>query len=159
MDMLGTRPISLTNNEQLALAKVIRTPDGCWHWPTPINDHGAVTVNQQRIRIHRLIWRAYINDGNTPSTITCGNKHCLNPWHRKHQTHNYRPHTRECAGPDHVLIERILCDGIQSIPYGHVICDCERAWIALYGPTPRETLRINPKHLDRLRHIGQQLWA
>lgn len=67
---------------------------------------------------------------------------------------NYQRHTNECGGIDPVVVHRILNAGtIQTMASDHVICDCERAYIAAHADSASRILLTNTERTKQLKEL------
>ena len=71
---------------------------------------------------------------------------------------HYQQHDHNCAGPDWVVVQRIINAGtIDIFQPDHVICDCERAAVVAYTPNAGQILHCNGPTYRRLKELWQTL--
>lgn len=66
----------------------------------------------------------------------------------------YQRHTDNCGGIDPVVVERIIHAGtVEVFPPEHVICDCERAYIAANVDKAWVILKTNAHMMRKLVNL------
>ena len=177
MDMRQKNTLSLDQR----INNNIRIDDnGCWMWKTPTQRRPRILWNNHDITIpatyvHRYLYHKHY--GTTPKELTniCDNTiQCVNPEHMQPsrqkterpkekldgKKRHYQTHDDNCGGVDLVTVDRIIQAGtVEAIPFNHVICNCERAYIATYFDGAYGILNCNNKTFTKLRQLGNELWA
>lgn len=120
----------------------------------------------QRYELCRVMWQWHYNSN--PIAITKCRQHlrCINPEHciatsSKSPLTGYKiqRHTEQCLGPDWVVVQRIMQAGtITTLTDGHIVCDCERAYIVTYHPErANHILNISTDTKRQLAKLGETL--
>jgi hypothetical protein len=177
MDMRQKDTLSLDQR----INKNIHIDDnGCLMWTKPTKRRPRIMINNYdltmpAIYVHRFLYHKHY--GTTPKELTniCDNKiSCVNPEHMqpsrqklerpKEKTQgkkrHYQTHDDNCGGVDLVTVDRIMQAGtIEALPFNHVICNCERAYIATYCDGAYGILNCSNITFTKLRQLGNELWA
>jgi hypothetical protein len=153
----------------------IRIDDnGCWMWTKPTQRRPRLMLNNQALHVHRYLYHKHY--GTTPKELTniCDNTiQCVNPEHMQPsrqkterpkekldgKKRHYQTHDDNCGGVDLVTVDRIVQAGtVEALPFNHVICNCERAYIATHFNGAYSILNCSNKTFTKLRQLGNELW-
>jgi hypothetical protein len=148
--------------------------NGCWMWIQPTQRRPRIMLNNQALFVHRFLYHKQY--GTTPKELTniCDNTiRCVNPEHMQParqkaerpkekldgKKRHYQTHDDNCGGVDLVTVDRIVQAGtVEALPFNHVICNCERAYIATHFNGAYSILNCSNITFTKLRQLGNQLW-
>jgi hypothetical protein len=155
--------------------KNIRINDnGCWMWIQPTQRRPRVMINNTALYVHRYLYNKQY--GTTPKELEsiCGTKfQCVNPEHMQParqitkrpkekldgKKRYYQKHDDNCGGVDLVTVDRIMQAGtVEALPFNHIICNCERAYIATHFNGAYTILNCSNKTFVKLQQLGNELW-
>ena len=139
MDMLNESELQVVVDK--IMTRITITSDGCWLWPSN-KPHIQTSRRSTGYGVVPVLWQH--KHGHLPSGRwghgCVDAKKCVNPDHKhfgwsrtSSKGHKYVRHTQACGGIDPVVIERVVAAGtVDILPPGHMICECERAYIIKY---------------------------
>lgn len=159
----------------------IRIDDnGCWMWTKPTKRRPRIIIRNRDVTTPALYVHRYLYEkqyGTTPKELTniCDNKlQCVNPEHMQPARQGkerpkeklegkkryFQPHNDNCGGIDLVTIDRIMQAGtVEVLPFNHVVCNCERAYIATHCDRAYAILNCSKETYIKLQQLGNELWA
>ena len=174
MDMLTRNELQIII--QQANKDLVKDDNDCWIWRDygkPQRQRAATVIyvtlpgrGPHRYELSRIMWQWHYNS--KPLAILRCTRHprCINPEHctptsSKSPLVGYKiqRHTEQCAGPDWVVVQRIMQAGtITTFTDGHIVCDCERAYIVTYHPeNANKILNISSDTKRQLAKLGETL--
>lgn len=140
--------------------------DGCWLKKQPTKQRPKIGFNGKTPFLINVLYE--IKYGYKPTLLRqCPQSPmCVNPDHAiapsSADRRRYRKHTDECGGHDWVMVDLVTQAGtIDVLPSDTLICDCDRAAIALKAPSiniATQWLKISHQTVTRLIDLGHTLW-
>ena len=69
--------------EQRLVARMKRSPSGCWEWQAYKNRYGIIRVSGKSIKAHRVAYSVWVGEIPTGLSVLhhCDNSGCINPDH------------------------------------------------------------------------------